>query len=275
MVLFLIKKKGDCEMKTVLFFSFMSMFLLIGSMVSSETNVDQIVENANRASYYQGDDGRAKVLMEIKDNQGRVREREFVILRKDKVDLKDQFFYLYFLKPADVRKMSFMVHKHVDKDDDRWLYLPSIDLVKRIAASDKRTSFVGSDFLYEDVSGRNPSEDQHVLESEDDQYYVLMNQPKDLSSVEFEKYRLWIDKNTFLPMKAEYFKKNEYLYRRIQALKVENIAGYPTVTESLVENFETQSTTNLKFTNVEYDLGLDESLFFERYLRRAPKEVKI
>ncbi len=39
--------------------------------------------------------------------------------------------------------------------------LPDLDLVKRIAAGDKRTSFVGSHFLYEDISGRAVQEDKH------------------------------------------------------------------------------------------------------------------
>ena len=61
----------------------------------------------------------------------------------------EQKFYVYFHQPADVSKMTFLVWKHLDKDDDRWMYLPKIDLVKRIAGSEKRTSFVGSDYFYE------------------------------------------------------------------------------------------------------------------------------
>ncbi len=84
--------------------------------------------------------------MTITDAQGKERRREFVILRKDKEDGGNQFFYVYFFKPSDVRKMVFMVHKYVDRDDDRWLYLPALDLVKRIAAADVRTRFVGLTF---------------------------------------------------------------------------------------------------------------------------------
>ena len=110
-------------------------------------SVDEIVNRANLAAYYAGNDGRAEVMMTITDAQGRARKREFVILRHDVVDGGQQQFYVYFKKPSDVRKMVFMVHKYIDKDDDRWLYLPALDLVKRIAASDRRTSFVGSHFV--------------------------------------------------------------------------------------------------------------------------------
>ncbi|MCB1555893.1 MAG: outer membrane lipoprotein-sorting protein, partial [Alphaproteobacteria bacterium] len=93
-----------------------------------------VVDKANHAAYYQGKDGRAKVKMLIRDGQGRERTRQFVILRKDiGADDGEQKFYVYFSRPADVNKTAFMVWKHPGKDDDRWLYLPALDLVKRIA----------------------------------------------------------------------------------------------------------------------------------------------
>jgi len=53
-----------------------------------------------------------------------------------------------------------------------------LDLVKRIAARDKRTSFVGSDFLYEDVSGRSLDEDTHELVDVSDRLFIVKNVPK-------------------------------------------------------------------------------------------------
>jgi hypothetical protein len=244
------------------------------SAAEDSPGVEEIVEKANLAAYYRGDDGKSRVSMTITDSQGRTREREFVILRKDEQDGGDQYFYVYFHRPADVRKMVFMVWKHPGSDDDRWLYLPALDLVKRIAASDKRSSFVGSDFLYEDVSGRGVEEDTHELERTDDQYFVLKNVPRDPSRVKFSYYRIWIDRETFLPMKAEYFDTNDKKYRVVEALEVETLQGYPTTTRSRVKNLETGSQTDLEFRDIRYDIGLDRSIFTERYLRRPPREAR-
>ena len=241
---------------------------------AADLSIDEIVHRANLASYYGGNDGRAEVAMTIKDAQGRERSREFVILRRDVTDGGDQQFYVYFEKPSDVRKMVFMVHKHVDGNDDRWLYLPALDLVKRIAASDKRTSFVGSHFFYEDVSGRGEDEDLHELVETTDTAYVLKNIPKDPESVEFASYTVWIDKNSFMPLKAEYMDVQGNIYRRVEALQVEDIQGIPTVTESRVMDLTGGGETVSVFSNITYDIGLDESIFSERYLRRAPREVR-
>ena len=75
----------------------------------------------------------------------------------------EQRYFIFFHRPPDVRDMAFLVWKYPGRDDDRWLYVPALKLVRRIAASDKHTSFVGSDFSYEDVSGREPEDDTHKL----------------------------------------------------------------------------------------------------------------
>jgi hypothetical protein len=167
-----------------------------------------------------------------------------------------------------------MVHKHADihKDDDRWLYLPALDLIKRIAAGDKRTSFVGSDFLYEDVSGRSLDEDTHELVQTTDQQYIVKNVPKDPDTVEFSYFTVAIDKTTFLPMKMEYFDKNDKLYRVIESQKVEVIDDLPTVVESVVKDLKTGSQTEMQFSNVKYNIKL-EDIFTERYLKKPPREA--
>jgi outer membrane lipoprotein-sorting protein len=237
-------------------------------------SADEIVTKANLASYYAGNDGKASVTMTITDNQGRTRNRKFVILRRDQSDGGGQSFYVYFKKPSDVRKMVFLVHKHIDKDDDRWLYLPALDLVKRIAASDKRTSFVGSNFFYEDVSGRSPEDDSHELVETTEKAYLLKHTPKDPASVEFSSYTTWIDKATFMPTKAEYLDKQGKKYRVVEALEIKEINGHPTVIKSRVQDLASGSKTVSVFENVSYDLGLKEKIFTERYLRRAPREVR-
>ncbi len=246
--------------------------------------VEEIVNNTNRVAYYQAKDGRAQVSMEIKDKQGRTRNRQFSILRLDEPDPKnpegndnymgDQTFYIYFKRPADVNKMAFMVWKHADQgtEDDRWLYLPALDLVKRISGTEKRTSFVGSDFFYEDVSGRNINEDVHELEKTTDDYYILKNTPKDPAAVEFDHFTMWIHKDSFIPVRIEYFDKNGEKYREYTALGVGTIQGNPTVTKASMKNLKSGSETTISYKNVKYDIGLPDNIFTERYLRKPPRK---
>ena len=245
-------------------------------------SVDQIVANANRVAYYQGRDGRAQVTMTITDSQGRQRNREFTILRWDKQPQGDsaeadkvageQKFYVYFHRPADVNKMAFMVWKHLDKDDDRWLYLPALDLLKRIAASDERTSFVGSDFFYEDVSGRGIDEDKHELVKTTSNYFLLRNTPKKPDAVEFSHFEMWIHRKTFIPVLVDYYDKKGQKYRQAKVLKVQTVQGYPTVTKSTMTDLRTKANTVVEYRDVTYNIGLPEDIFTERYLRNPPQQ---
>jgi len=237
-------------------------------------DVQTIVNKANIVAYYQGKDGKAKVKMTTTNKKGRKREHQFIILRKDVEDGGDQKYFVYFQKPADVRKMVFMVHKHADpkKDDDRWLYLPALSLVRRIAAGDKRTSFVGSDFLYEDVSGRSLAEDTHELIKTTDKLFVIKNVPKQPDTVEFNYFNVSIDRKTYVPMKMEFYDKKNKLYRVIESTKVEKIQDFPTVVKSVVSNLKTGSKTEMEFSNVKYNINLKD-IFTERYLHRPPREA--
>ncbi len=235
------------------------------------TDVNEIIERANLAAYYAGDDGRASVRMTIEDARGRSRVRQFTILRRNVTDGGDQDYAVLFSRPADVRNTVFLVNKHVGDDDDRWLYLPSLDLVKRIAAGDRRTSFVGSHFLYEDVSGRGLAEDRHELIETTATHYVVKNTPLDPDAQEFAFWMVWIDKTTSVPTKMEYIDEAGEVYRRIEALVVEEIDGIPTVTTMRASDLRSGGNTVSVTTNVEYGLGIPANVFTERSMRNPSR----
>jgi len=258
------------------------MYRILGSLIlaafaaagAAAMDVGEIVQRANHAAYYQGADGRADVKMTITDQQGRERSREFTILRRNTGEAADaeQKLYVLFQRPADVSNTAFLVWKHVGADDDRWLYLPALDLVRRIAASDERTSFVGSHFFYEDVSGRVPAEDTHELIEESANYYVVKSTPKDASRVEFASYTNWIHRGTFLPVKTEFSDAAGKVYRTYEALAVETVQGYPTVVRSRMSDTRIGGNTTLEYSAVVYDTGVPEEVFSERYLRTPPRD---
>ncbi len=239
---------------------------------AAELTLDQIVGRTNHAAYYAGKDGRAQVKMTITDSQGRTRVREFTVMRRDDPagDGGEQRFYIHFHAPADVARTTFVVHKHLDRDDDRWLYLPGLDLIKRIAASDKRTSFVGSDFFYEDVSGRPVDADHHKLVRTTKSYYVLEHTPKKPAEVEFSRYEMFVHSETFLPTKVTFFDKGGKKHREMTVDAVKRISGYPTVTRATIKDHASGSQTVVEYSDVEYDVGLPAKIFTERYLRRPP-----
>ncbi len=254
-----------------------SIFLISLQAMSSAqaerlTDVSQIISRANIASYYSGIDGRAQARMKIVDSHGNKQLRQFTILRKDHADEGDQDMLVFFSRPSDVKGTVFRVEKKVAGEDNRWLYLPALDLVKRISSGDKRTSFVGSNYYYEDVSGRNPAQDQFTIIDSKAGFYTLRAQPKDKNSVEFSYYIVKIDQKTFLPMLVTYFNGQNNPIRKMEVLKTKIIQGFTTVIFSKITQFSDNSYTEMQFRNIKYNLGLPDSVFSERSLRKPPKK---
>jgi hypothetical protein len=57
----------------------------------------------------------------------------------------------------------------------------------------------------------------------------------------------------------------------MQALEVQEIQGFPTVVKSQMSDLRTGSTTTISYNKVEYNVGITEDLFTERYLRNPPR----
>jgi len=250
--------------------------LLLLNAPAYAVDADSLMAQSHQVYYYAADGGQARVTMTLTDKKGNTRIREFWMLRRDVADMGDQRYYTYFLQPADVRRTAFLVHKNAAGNDDRWLYVPALDLVKRIAADDRRTSFVGSEFTYEDVSGRLPTLDAHTLIGAD----TLMGHharkikavPKDPGTADYAYRIVWVDDSTMLPLQEEYFDGGDALTRRFTVGKIETIDGFPTATERTMEDLKNGRKTMISFDNISYTTILKADDFSERLLKNPPAE---
>ena len=91
----------------------------------------------------------ADMAMTLIDRNGNQRVRRLRSLSRTFDDSERSL--LFFLEPSDVRGTGFLVHDYDDpqRNDDQWLFLPSMNKSKRIAGSDQSSSFMGSDLSYE------------------------------------------------------------------------------------------------------------------------------
>jgi len=259
-----------------------SLSLLIGGFFSrayaeAPGGAEEIMRRSSLVQFYSGNDMKAKVRMRLLSKDGGERVRELIMARRNVKAGGNQKYFILFLQPADVRDMTFLVWKYPLKDSDRWLYIPAIKLVKRIAANDKRSSFVGSDFSYEDVSGRAVEEDNHTLLREEKfegkDVFVVKSVPKDEKSADFGYKVSWIDKGNFVLWKEEYYDKRGALFKVFTADEVKPIQGFPTTVKRTMKNVQTGHWTEAAYGEVKYNLGLADGVFTERSLRNPPREL--
>ena len=243
---------------------------------AEERDATSILAKSQEAYLYAGSDMKAKVTMELIAPGGAKRTRVLTMLRKN--DGRNQKYFMYFHEPGDVRGTTFLVWKYPGKYDDRWIFVPAVNMVRRIAARDSRSSFVGSDFTYEDVSGRDLPADAHTTAREEKlngaDCTVIESAPK--SSADFTKKISWIDKKTFLPLKEEYYDAQGELARVFTADRIENVGGggksYPTAARRTMKNVKSGHATEVTFADVAYGVGLDEGVFTEAALQNPPQK---
>lgn len=262
--------------------TFVAVTILLGAFIvtsiptlGQQVSPAQIMARSQEAFLAAGNDMTARITMTLINKAGKQRLREMTMLRQD-LDGGNQKYFIYFHQPADVRDMTFMIWKYPGRDDDRWLFVPAIKLVRRIAATDSRSSFVGSDFTYEDVSGRDVELDRHTLIRQEPlngvTCDVIESVPTGSSTADYGRKLSWIATETRLPLKEEYYDSRGQLSRVYSADQIQHIGGHPTVIRRTMRDVKKEHRTEVVFQSVRYDVGLSEDVFTERYLRQPPAE---
>src|SRR3989337_2443749 len=130
-------------LSAIVFLFFLTGGLFSRAFAGPPGGAEEIMRRSALVQFYAGNDMRAKVTMRLLSKEGGERVRELILTRRNVKAGGDQKYFILFLQPADVRDLTFLVWKYTQRDSDRWLYIPAIKLVKRIAANDKRASSVG------------------------------------------------------------------------------------------------------------------------------------
>ncbi len=233
----------------------------------------EIMVRMNQASYYSGKDMRARITMQIVNREGDSRPRVMTMLRLTLPDDRDQKYLVYFHEPGDVRRMTCMVNKHLTGPDERWIFVPAVNRVRRIEAPE-RSRFLGSDFVREEFSGRDPDADTHTLlrdeKVEGRACWVIESAPKD--QVEYARCVSWIDQKTYLPLRQEFYDAGGRLERTFTGGGIQEIKGrdgkrHATLTQRKMMAASGDHWTTVALDSVEYDTGLRESDFSEEHMK--------
>lgn len=215
-----------------------------------------------------GDTRRSEMVMTLINKRGAVRERKLISysidVGKEKKDRKSIMFFQY---PGDVKGTGFLTwdYDELNKDDDKWLYLPAIKKTRRISGSSaKQDYFMGSDFTYDDMGSRNVDEDTHTLLGEEtvdgQKCWKLESLPKDKRDIYSRKTAL-IRQDCLIPVRVEYYDKMGKLHRRLEMSDIAKIEGFWVARKMHMTNVQTEHQTVLEIKNPTYNIPMEESKF--------------
>ncbi len=248
-------------------FLVMGVFIAFAAPAQSGPDAEAIMQAVKWRDI--GRDERADVVMLLKDAGVKRRERRLIRLRR--TEGREQQIRIQFQFPPDVRDTAFLLHDHADREDDRWLYLPTLRKVKRIAGAQKYRNFLGTDFTYGELGGREPGEDTHTLEGEEmldgKAVYKIRSVPRE--SANPYQYRIsWVWEKTPVVLQEEYYDRHGRLRKRMRVLDLRPVQGIETVLKREMVDLQEKHRTELIFSGLHYDLGLSASLFEPRSLDR-------
>src|SRR4029453_14773270 len=233
-----------------------------------------------------GRDSRGQMRMRLFDRQGRMRERPLTLLAlrggKCAGTPDGDRLLLHFTYPNDIRGTGFLVWEHPSADDERFLFLPSLGRVRRIAGAETQESFVGSDFTYEDIGGREFDEYTYAFAGSDGTSaswtppgggppraaWRLESKRKD-ASAEFPRVVSLVLKDSYVVVAAEIYNRRNEKQKVYTVRRVDQIQGIWTVMESEMTNALEKTRTELVLEQTAYNLGLKESDFTRRELERG------
>jgi len=182
---------------------------------------------------------------------------------------------IWFLEPKDDKGVAFLKIEHDDKDDEMRMWLPAFKKVRRISSKKKGDAFMGSDLSYEDLSSRNLDEndynrlDDEIVDGKD--CYVLEITPGEEANSSYSKHVSWIEKSSLMGVKEESYDKRGRL-KKVKEFTFQILMDYHVIERVFVEDVQKNHTTEVTFSNVQVDSGIDKNLFQEKNLKRLPRD---
>jgi hypothetical protein len=176
-----------------------------------------------------------------------------------------------FTAPADIAGSGFLTLTAQDGSEERLVYLPALDRVRRIAGGQQGDAFFGSDFSYEDITGIDQDDYNHkLLEVRDGPVYMVEAVPTATSGSSYERLVLQVPEATLLPERVEYYRGGQ-LAKVLTVSGLTEVDGYTVATERRMQSMvdgKVSTFTVITQSDIVLDADLPADLFTERFLRR-------
>ena len=239
-----------------------------------------------------GRDSRQTLRMKLVDRRDRVRERALEVTTLRGRDAPGapatapdgDRLLIRFTYPNDIRGTGLLVWEHPAAEDERFLYLPSLGRVRRIAGSETQDSFAGSDFTYEDIGGREFDDYTYAFSGADGESaawtppgggpprpaWRLESRRRD-AAVAFPRVVSLVLKDSFVVVHADIYNRRDERQKVYAVRRLEQIEGIWTVMDSEIANQLEKTRTQLVVEKADYNVGLKEADFTRRELERGTR----
>jgi predicted RND superfamily exporter protein len=222
-------------------------------------------------------DSTSKATFTLTNRDGDSRRRQTNGYTKLQGNGSDNMRTVQFLSPADISGTATLMIENSARDDDLWVYLPALKKVRRLAATNKKDAFVGTDFSYGDMIGYKVEEWNHRLLREEAidgaPCYVIESVPKSdvvKTNHGYSRRITWVRKDNFVSAQIEARDLADQPLKRMNFSDIRAVGagGKWQPMRMAAENLQTGHKTVIEFTDFQADQNLGGQFFTPRYLEQ-------
>jgi len=225
----------------------------------------------------EGDRSKSRLSMRIIDKDGRERVRAVQSRAMRFGEGRKQI--MLFESPEDVRGTGMLSvdYDAGERDDDQWLYLPSLHKSTRISSGEKSSSFMGTDLSFSDMTQADPSHYTYKLlkpselvevkgQAEKEDCWVIETTPatdKAKEETGYVKSKVWVSKGKLMPVQVMSLVREGKKVKYIQFQDLKQVDGLwvaHTILAYTKKGDALESKTVLQFSDVSFnnsDVTLD------------------
>jgi hypothetical protein len=212
-------------------------------------------------------------LTDLKSNSNQSRT-----IRRFKKDLGpgENKSLIVFMAPNDIKGTALLNWKNETREDDQWLYLPALKKTQRIAGSEKKKYFMGTDFTYADLESEGISNYNYkCLETKKcgkDDCFIIEALPKDKqieNRTGYSKRIITVDNKNFTSRQIEFFDARGSLLKTLKNSRWKKLGDTAYRAErSEMERAGFHKTT-IEVKSRALDEKIDDITFTERYIEKG------
>ncbi|MFB6214355.1 MAG: outer membrane lipoprotein-sorting protein [Candidatus Bipolaricaulia bacterium] len=202
----------------------------------------------------------ATLTMKLVNKEGKAKSRKLEAWKRGNEDS-----VMVVREPESVAGMALLKTVNDEGEEKTWLYLPSLNMTKKISQEAGNRKFMGSDFTYDDLGSRNTEEYTYKLirekSSDGETLYVVEGVAKNPEKAGYSKVRSWISAKNWKPEKVEYYDLDGELLKVQRNSSIEKIEGFWVVKKMTMENKQKGSKTVLTWKEYKINTELPENIF--------------
>ena len=249
---------------------------IVPATYAAEVNLAEIVQKSLAVNKVLDSTSDATFTLISKTGQERVRKTFGV--SKLQANGEDNMRMTRFMAPADVKGTVSLLIEHSAADDDIWIYLPALKKVRRLVSSNKKDSFVGTDFSYGDVIGHKTAEWSYKLLREESEAgmpcYVVEATPKSdavRDSSGYAKRVIWIRKDNFFAIRGELWDEAVQPVKTFHMTELQEVDPARRKWQAMrleAKNLQTGHQTVIHFENFKVNQKVRDEFFTTRYMEK-------